>query len=592
MVSQLEQEQQVLEGQTLEAAQTTDSSAPPTDATETAAQPAVAVATAAPASFTAPPPYIKKDVTHFTKKRRWKRWAFLLVLLAAVGGFVGWNYYKAKNTLPTAMTTPIIKGDLSNVVGLNGVVESANDAQVYSTQTGLVKSVSVQVGDYVEAGTTLAQLDTEDILMSITEKQAEMNLKVKRSEFQKDNAEKALTDEEVDIAAGLNSSLISAEASLDAAQRELNSARSEFNDVKDDHELADMMINGASKVRDRAADALATARKKQAEAGGEGANAAIDQEVKEKQEAFNTAHDEYLKVEREYGQDITSEGRRLRDARAAYEKALEQRNATKNSVQRGIEKLETDIASTALDSDLTLDKLQLQKLNKQLTDSVVTAPISGTVTAVYAKEGAPASGLMFIIEDTEQMKVKTAVREYDVNVIEVGMPVTIKSDATGEEVFEGKVERISPTSMKKATGEAVTDKVEYETEVSIEPGKKGLLVGMNVRLGVTTAEKKDVFSVPYDSLITTPEGKTVIYVAETNAEGLTFLKSIEVTPGLETDFNVEISGEGITNGMLLVTEASVPLADGVQIATPAAGDEAMPDGMTAAGGTAVAVAMG
>lgn len=56
------------------------------------------------------------------------------------------------------------------------------------------------------------------------------------------------------------------------------------------------------------------------------------------------------------------------------------------------------------------------------------------------------------------------------------MPTEIKSDATGEEVFEGTVGRIYPTAVKASDGSTRTDGgVEFETEVSInDPASTGL----------------------------------------------------------------------------------------------------------------------
>lgn len=59
------------------------------------------------------------------------------------------------------------------------------------------------------------------------------------------------------------------------------------------------------------------------------------------------------------------------------------------------------------------------------------------MTAVYAKEGVPAAGLLFVVENTDDLVIKTALKEYDVATVQEGMPTEIKSDATGEEVFRG-----------------------------------------------------------------------------------------------------------------------------------------------------------
>ena len=77
---------------------------------------------------------------------------------------------------------------------------------------------------------------------------------------------------------------------------------------------------------------------------------------------------------------------------------------------------------------------------------------SGTVTAVYASVGASGSGLLFVIEDTQALIVKTTVKGYDIGSVKVGMPAAIKSDATGEREIMGTVLSIAPAANKDRTG--------------------------------------------------------------------------------------------------------------------------------------------
>ena len=43
------------------------------------------------------------------------------------------------------------------------------------------------------------------------------------------------------------------------------------------------------------------------------------------------------------------------------------------------------------------------QLQESLEDTRITAPCSGTVTAVYAEVGSTGSGLLFIIEDVDDL---------------------------------------------------------------------------------------------------------------------------------------------------------------------------------------------
>ena len=123
-------------------------------------------------------------------------------------------------------------------------------------------------------------------------------------------------------------------------------------------------------------------------------------------------------------------------------------------------------------------------LARQVEDSVIRAPISGTVTAVIARKGEPGMGLMFIVEDTENLRVKAAVREYDLGIIEEGMEVTITSDALASS-YKGIITRVHPAAIVDASGDILSDSVvEFEVEAAVTSINTGLRIGMNARLNI------------------------------------------------------------------------------------------------------------
>ena len=183
-----------------------------------------------------------------------------------------------------------------------------------------------------------------------------------------------------------------------------------------------------------------------------------------------------------------------------------------------------------------------------------------------------------MVENTDDLVIKTALKEYDVATVQEGMPTEIKSDATGEEVFEGTVGRIYPTAVKASDGSTRTDGgVEFETEVSInDPASTGLRVGMNVRLNIVTQKKENVWAVPFEAVGTDAQGQSVVYVAKPNEEGAMIATAVPVTTGMETDFYLEISSDGLADGDQVLSDAStvipgmpVTLAAGMGGAAPA-----------------------
>jgi len=113
-----------------------------------------------------------------------------------------------------------------------------------------------------------------------------------------------------------------------------------------------------------------------------------------------------------------------------------------------------------------------------LERSVLRSPIGGTVTAVIAREGSVGMGLMFVVEDTDNLRVMTSFREYDLDRLATGMEVAITPIAAGSSGYTGVISRINPAAT------AHSPVVEFEAEVLVTSADTSLRIGMNTRLNV------------------------------------------------------------------------------------------------------------
>ena len=242
--------------------------------------------------------------------------------------------------------------------------------------------------------------------------------------------------------------------------------------------------------------------------------------------------------------------------------AKDQREASNNAIQQQIDSLKDSLVGSQIAAQSTQSQeIAIQKMQNTLEDATITAPVSGVVTAVYAKVGEPGNGLLFVVEDTQSLKINTKIKEYDVANIREGMPVVIKSDATGEQEISGTVTYIAPAAVKTEAGNTQTggndSNVEFEAEVQVNDPNCGLRIGMNTRLTVLLEEKQDVFGVPYDAVVEKADGSTVVYAAveqQNSGKNSSYVVTeIPVTTGLETDFYIEISGGEVTPGMAVIS---------------------------------------
>mgnify|MGYP001778301514 CR=1 FL=1 len=186
---------------------------------------------------------------------------------------------------------------------------------------------------------------------------------------------------------------------------------------------------------------------------------------------------------------------------------------------------------------------QLKTLQSAKAQCTITAPCSGTVTQVKAVVGG-AAGAIATIENQSALEALLSVREYDINQLAVGQSVTLTSGA--KDVFHGSITWIAPKATVNENGEA-----SYAVKVSVDDATEALRLGMTAKAKVLLEEKKGVFSVPLDAVGTDENGEAVVYRKDTDAEGNVTFTPIPVTTGMETELSVEVSGEGLTEGMEL-----------------------------------------
>jgi len=284
--------------------------------------------------------------------------------------------------------------------------------------------------------------------------------------------------------------------------------------------------------------------------------ASIDlEEAKKNYDKIKTKYEASASTEDEFSKAKTA----LQKAQLAYNNALIALEDVKSRNTASIE------------NNIEIQKAALEKQKKMLNDSVIVSPIDGTVTMVNAKENGTASGLLFVIEDTDNLIASTAIGEYDIGLIKLGQEVIVRADGLGEKEIKGTVSEISPTAIKDPSGNtASTSNVQFETKITLTEKDPDLRIGMNVRLTIKLEEKKDVYAVPYDAVVMEADGNEYIYVLEEEKEesesGLSGMlktrsniikaRKIQVQTGLETDMYVEIISSELKDGMKVIIEPS------------------------------------
>lgn len=498
------------------------------------------------------------EIARFTKKKPSKKKIVFIVAAVLMLIIIVAKIAIPKDTRPIADTIPLTRGELINKINLSGTVSSNNATRIYSNENGLVQVIHVNVGDKVKAGDLLCELDTTDIERSIKIKQNQIQIAIKKNALSLDDSTRSYQNLLDDMQNENYTALISTQQSLNYAQREYADARRALDDHEDEQEYADEVINKLEREMSLARIALSRAKKKynQALKDGVGVSEAYTA-MQEADIAYSKAFDAWEDANDEYGDDVTKYTDDFRQARLKYNDALEDKELAERTAARNLASLKNAMERETLDSDMTGDRLALEKLEQSLEESSIKSPIDGTITAVYALEGMPGAGLLFVVENTDDLIVNTSVREYDIISVKSGLPAIIKSDATGSREFEGEVLRVSPAAEKDKEGstqESTT--VKFPADIAITSQDSGLRIGMNVRMNLILEKKENVLYVPYDAVTTDENGSDIVLVAKADGSGGYIAQSVAVSTGMETDFSIEIFSDELSEGDLIISAPS------------------------------------
>mgnify|MGYP000957765898 CR=1 FL=1 len=238
----------------------------------------------------------------------------------------------------------------------------------------------------------------------------------------------------------------------------------------------------------------------------------------------------------------------LEDTRALYEEEIVSRQQ--------FEQAETQYK--VAEAQLAQAEAALQLARTYLDDTVITAPIGGTISGLSVNPGeiiAPGVPVA-IINKMDTMEVSVQLTEKDVGRIAVGQEVGIEISAVSSELLEGEVTSISPVADPR------TKTYEMKAALPNEGGR--LKAGMTATIHAVVAAEKETVIVPVDAVLT-QQGEKVVYIVE---NGVAYCRP--VTLGLENGSEVSVL-EGLSPGEQVVVKGQHYLQDGGKVAVVGGG---------------------
>ncbi len=293
------------------------------------------------------------------------------------------------------------------------------------------------------------------------------------------------------------------------------------------------------------------------------------------------SHVETIKREKE--SQTTREEIALRNAKLNYEQALKDFEESSALFEAGIiSEKEKNAQKTAYDQayQAYMDAqtsgfqqtdnskvllLQLEMARNTYNDLMamreayaLRAPISGVVTKGQVKTFdlvSPGVALA-ILETLDDLYVATNIGEYDINKIDLKMPVRISGNAVGETVYGGEIDQIGLSAQVQSQGQATERSVPVKIALLEETGFKP---GFSADLEIVVAQSEQAIKLPYEAWIKQGDENVFFTVVDSRAVRHTF------ELGVEGEVAVQAIVDQVSEGALVILNPPTTLEEGVLI---------------------------
>jgi HlyD family secretion protein len=516
------------------------------------------------------------------RKRRFWLLVILVALVVAAGGYIYYTNATAVAAQDAAaaevQTTVARRGEITVSATGAGTIIAAAEVELSFATSGTLTELLVQVGDQVEAGDVLAQVDDTDAQQTLTSaqmalQQAAMQTDatatetgVSYDEISVAEAQMTVAQAQADLDELLNwepdpEEIALAEAQLAAAEASYNAARGQEAASSTNITVESISVEQAERDlaeaqdaydvaydpgRDwelnvpRTADALESERDRTADA------------LLRAQESLQVAQLNYnATVASTNNSSSTSAQSSLLSAQQAL--AAAQTGSTETEIaaaQAAVQQAELALQRTLLDQEANKLNLAEAELNLAAAEATVagttlTAAIAGTVTAVNYAVGESVSGTVIVLADLEQPLLEVYLDESDLNMVGLGYEAEVVFDALPDDTFTGQVIQVDPQLVDSNGVTAVRAVLQLNTDSFAKP--QTLPVGLNATVEVIGGQTQNAVLVPVEALRELSEGQYALFVME---DGEPKLRTVEV--GL-MDFTFAEILSGVAEGEVVTT---------------------------------------
>ena len=387
------------------------------------------------------------DVTDAPRPRRLRSVLIVLVILAAIGGFLMWRYFSVRESTDDAQ----VEGHVNPMAARVG---------------GTVVNVAVKDNQWVEAGAVLVQLDPKDYQVALDRAradlaEAEANLAGSRTgvPIATTDTSSVLTQSAAGVAEA-QASLTTTDRTIAMAKAALDAARATVRQVQANYDRAAKDVERFRPLvaKEEISQQLFDSAAAQADAL-KASLASVQAQVTEAEANVRTQESALNRDQAKLNQSIAAERR----AHTGPEQVAVAQSRAKSAEAR------VEMAKAAVEQ---------AELNLQYT--ALKAPVAGVVSNRSVELGqivAPGQPLMAVIP-TDDIWVVANFKETQLHKMRPGQKVTIAVDSDGRE-YEGHVDslagatgaRFSLLPPENATGNFVKVVQRVPVKIVFEPGQ-------------------------------------------------------------------------------------------------------------------------
>jgi len=492
-------------------------------------------------------------------------------LIIALGGFIIYRRAAAKAAAAANLQTATVdRGTLVATVSTAGSVAAPQSVTLVWHTTGIVGKVNVKVGDTVEAGQVLMELDPAALSQSVIQAQADLisaqqaldtlldpattAQQLAQAELTVAQDEQAVTTAQRNLNGALSPSAAYYQDQYQRAQDTLTAAQQ--NATITDYQTS---LRAATDTLTNATNSLNNIKALDAQYPGYGAQ---HDRLKNAQAAYDRAQQDYQIALYRFQQAQTQDAQTVQDA----QKNLDTLKANLAAAQAGpdqsvvtLSQAQFDVAKAAFTkAQADLKKLQagpdpqavaaarakVAAAQATVDQARLTAPFRATVVAVSNKVGdsVDSGGNAIALADLSSLEVEVSVSEVDINRIVVGQAAMLTLDATPGQTFTGTVAEVT------IFGQSSQGVVTFPVKIVVPKPSPQVKPGMTAAVSIVTDSRENVLMVPNRAVRVTGGRRSVTVLFEGQQ------LSVPVTLGLANETTSEVL-TGLKEGDTLVLNA-------------------------------------